>query len=164
MEWHIFPENERRSPAPAFRLPSNRGKPFALDDNRGWGNLVLFFAHGKECPACQAALQEFAARRLEYGAVDAQVVPILPQTAAEIAGMPYPFPVVADPQGTARRQYAELVGVDGTAAEADGPVLFFVLDRYGAAYAAAVLHEPEDPELQPELLEWLDFIELQCPE
>jgi hypothetical protein len=43
-------------------------------------------------------------------------------------------------------------------------VLFFVLDRYGAPYAATVANEPGDEDLHTELLEWLDYIELQCPE
>ena len=165
MQWHIFTEDRRRSPAPSFRLPSSQGKPFSPDDQRGWANLVLFFAHDRSCQRCQAALQEFAARRIEYGAVEAKVIPILPNSAAQVAALTYPFPVLADLEGTARARYAELVGVDASASSArHGRVMLFVLDRYGAPYAAAVLEEPDDPELQVDLLEWLDFIEIQCPE
>ncbi len=165
MQWHIFREDLRRSPAPSFRLPTNQGKSFSPDDQRGWGNLVLFFAHDRSCPICQAALQEFAARRIEYGAVEAKVVPILPSSAAQVAALTYPFPVLADPDGIARARYAGLVGMEErSAGSAHDPVMFFVLDRYGAPYAAGVLDEPDDPDLQAELLEWLDFIEIQCPE
>jgi hypothetical protein len=42
--------------------------------------------------------------------------------------------------------------------------MVFVIDRYGAPYAAVVGADPADPGLHAELLEWLSFIELQCPE
>jgi hypothetical protein len=77
----------------------------------------------------------------------------------------YPFPVLADQEGIARARYADLVGVGPEAPGSDhSPIMLFVLDRYGAPYAATVLDEPDDPELQVDLLEWLDFIEIQCPE
>ena len=165
MQWHIFTEDRRRSPAPSFRLPSSQGKPFSPDDQRGWGNLVLFFGHDRTCSRCQAALQEFAARRIEYGAVEAKIVPVLPNTGAQVAALTYPFPVLADPDGAVRARYGELVGVESFGSRSShDPVMFFVLDRYGAPYAATVLDEPDDPELQLGLLEWLDFIEIQCPE
>jgi hypothetical protein len=42
--------------------------------------------------------------------------------------------------------------------------MLFVLDRYGAPYAALTGPELDDPGLQQEVLEWLAFIEVQCPE
>jgi peroxiredoxin len=159
MEWHIFAENQRRTPAPGFRLPSNRGGTFSLDDYRGWGNVVLFFSHGLDCAACRAALGDFAAHRAAYGAQEAKIVPVIPGSQSDLTEMVYPFALLSDPRGIVRQKYADLLGV-----EPEKHAMVFVLDRYGAPYAGSALLEADDPELQAGVLEWLDFIEIQCPE
>jgi peroxiredoxin len=169
MDWHIFTETERRTPAPAFRLPDSQGRTFAIDDNRGWGNVILFFAHHPDCPCCRETLNEFAARRLEYGADNAKPVVVLPSAPDVVATLDYPFPVLAGEHAAAWLRYAEMLGVHdapGGAPTGEGkpPVMFFVIDRYGSACAGAALPDADAPELHTELLEWLDFIEMQCPE
>jgi peroxiredoxin len=159
MEWHIFPEGRRRHPAPAFRLPSAQGDVVSLDDQRGWDNVVLFFSHGDDCEACQQALREFALRRMQYAAQEAKVFAILPQATERLRDRNYPFPLLADPQRRVYQQYSELLGED-----ADGQVMLFVLDRYGAPYAAVVRRESDGDDMHDEALRWLDYIQLQCPE
>jgi len=88
---------------------------------------------------------------------------VVPTPVAELAvaetAEAYPFPLLADPEGTTRRAYAALLP-----GEPDEGAMVFVLDRYGAPYAALICPEPDDPALPREVLEWLGFIELQCPE
>lgn len=160
MGWYAFPEEVRRRTAPGFCLPSNRGRPISLVDYRGRSNLVLFFAHGMDCAACRRALAEFAGTRADYRAQAAEVLVVSPDATER---MPAPFDVellvLCDPEGGTRRAYAALLP--------DGPgddALLFVLDRYGAPYAALVCPEADAPALHREVLEWLAFIELQCPE
>jgi hypothetical protein len=50
----------------------------------------------------------------------------------------------------------------GDGSEANNVV--FIIDRYGAPYTALVGAEPGDPALHREILEWIGFIEMQCPE
>ncbi len=160
MTWYAFPEGSRRRPAPPFRLPSSQGRLISLADYRGRSNLVLFFAHGMDCAACRRALERFAGHGADYRAQAAEVLAVLPRAIDE--GLTPPIPgllSLADPEGETHRAYAALLP-DGGA----GDVWLFVLDRYGAPYAALAGPEADDPELQQEVLEWLAFIEVQCPE
>lgn len=160
MSWYAFPEHIRQRPAPNFCLPSSRGEPVSLAGYRGYSNLVLFFAHGVECAACRRALARFAGHRAGYRAQTAEVLVIAPGPADEgqtssVSGLP----VLTDPEGETRRAYAALLPE-----ASPGEVLLFVLDRYGAPYAALACPEADGPALQQEALAWLAFIELQCPE
>jgi hypothetical protein len=67
--------------------------------------------------------------------------------------------VLADPENKVRRSYLELMP-DGSQ---EGNVVF-VIDRYGAPYAALAGAEAGDPAVHEEILEWLAFIGIQCPE
>lgn len=159
--WYAFPEDIRRRVAPRFRLSSSQGRPVSLTDYRGRCNLVLLFAHGTDCRACRHAVEVFAVHRDVYRVHAAEVLIVFP-TAAETASIPsfdgYPQ-VLLDPQGAVRQAYAALLP---DASPVD--VLLFVLDRYGAPYAALACPEPDEAALRPEVLEWLAFIEVQCPE
>ena len=162
MRWHSFAEGDRWRPAPAFRLASAEGRLIALSDYRGRANLVLFFAHSAECPACRAALESFIARQADYRQQEAEVVIVLPtpeEAAALRSKLALPFPLLADPDGATRQAYARLLNSTG-----EGDAMLFVLDRYGAPFVAAIAGEPDDPMLHGEILDWLAFIEMQCPE
>ena len=163
MQWYTFSEGQRRRPAPDFRLPSGRGGSAALDDYRGQRNLVLFFTHDGECSPCQALLRDLAARHTEYQSEDAQVVAIVPEARSNVAEMQssldLPFPLLADPDNQVRRGYLELIPDRSETID-----VVFVMDRYGAPYAAVLGPEPGDPAVHEEILEWLGFIEIQCPE
>ena len=160
MTWYAFPESARRHIAPGFSLPSSRGHPVSLTDYRGRSNLVLLFAHGADCPACWQAVESFATHRDAYRAQGTEVLVVCPASAEE-ASLPSPdgLQVLRDPEGTVRRAYAALL--PGASPE---DALLFVLDRYGAPYAAVACPEPDEASLRPEVLEWLAFIEVQCPE
>jgi len=163
MEWFDFSHIQRERPAPSFRLESSQGESVVLSDYRGRKNLVLFFLVELDCSWCRAALQNFADRQREYQERVAQVLVVVSGPAAQLAleeAEAYPSPVLADPEGTARQAYAAIL----PAPVRDNEPLVFVLDRYGAPYAALICPEPGDPTLQREILEWLDFIEFQCPE
>jgi peroxiredoxin Q/BCP len=161
MRWYAFPESARNRTAPAFRLMSGTGRPISLADYRGRSNLVLFFAHGTDCTACCTALAAFAAHRAEYRAQATEVLVVAPVPTDATPKPSYlEFLVLSDATGEVRRAYAALLpnGIG------DDEVLLFVLDRYGAPYAALACPEADDPALQREVLEWLAFIEMQCPE
>lgn len=162
MEWFRFSHLRRDRPAPDFRLPSAQGVPVAPSDYYGRHNLVLLFLPGLDCPKCRAALEIFAAHRREYEEQAARVLVILTGPDAEIAlgrveGVP--FPVLADPDGTVRRAYTALLP-----APVGEEILVFVLDRYRGPQVALVGPDPDDLSLHREILKWLTFFEIQCPE
>ncbi len=161
MEWFSFSPIQRDRPAPAFRLPSSLGRPVALSDYRERGNLVLIFLPGLDAGS-RAALQNFAADMQEYEHWAARVLVIISGPGAESAleeAMAYPFPVLADPEGTVRKAYTAL----RPDLALEEPMVF-VLDRYGGPYAALAPSDLNDPALRQEILRWLTFIEIQCPE
>jgi peroxiredoxin len=148
--------------APAFSLPSGRNGPVALSSYRGRRNLVLFFATRWEREQDRAALRAFARRYGDYQADQTEVLAVLPASQAAVAGLQaeleLPFPLLADAEEKVRASYAALLPTQPDSA------LVFVLDRYRAPYAAVVDADPADPTLHREILDWIDFIELQCPE
>lgn len=165
MTWILFDEADRYQPAPYFQLDGLDGSPVALDDFRGQENLVLFFLHSAGCTDCQAALEGFAARQKEYRLQEAVVLTIFPETMERLGREPalreFPFPVLSDPRGETRRQYAGLMAEHLVGAEDH---LLFVLDQYGAPYAALVEKAFTDPAFHQDVLRWLAYVSIQCPE
>lgn len=162
MEWFRFSHLRRDQPAPAFRLPSVQGMLVAPSDYHGRSNLVLLFLPGLDCPECRAALENFAAHRQEYEEQATQVLVILTNPDAEgaLGQMEgFPFPVLADADGAVRQSYAALL----PAPVGEEP-LVFVLDRYRGPQVALVGRDLDDPALHREILRWLTFFEIQCPE
>ncbi|MBC7227627.1 MAG: redoxin domain-containing protein [Thermoflexales bacterium] len=162
MEWFRFSHLRRDQPAPAFRLPSAQGTVVAPSDYQGRRNLVLLLLPDLECPACRAALRNFSAHREEYEEQAAQVLVILTGPDAEAAlgeTKDWPFPVLADPGGAVRQAYTALLPVP----VGEEP-LVFVLDRYRGPQVALAGRDLDDPSLHREILKWLTFFEIQCPE
>lgn len=166
LTWILFDEADHRRPVPYFRLASALGRPVALDDYRGRDNLVLFFAHSVGCLDCAAALRSFASHMPAYNKQESVILAIFPDPVEEIQDsglLDLPFPLLEDSGSAVRRKFAGLMAeslVD------NGDVLLFVLDRYGAPYAALVLDELGIgmEGFHRETLKWLEYIELQCPE
>lgn len=109
------------------------------------------------------AIPRFSTRLSDYWAENTKVLVIFPHQEdkanilAEASG--FPFPLLVDMANSAREAYLNLLP-DGM----NPGSLLFVLDRYGSPYAALVGGDPDTDELQDQILEWLAFIELQCPE
>ncbi len=166
MDWYIFSETDRQDRAPDFRLESSRGGWVSLDDYRQTTNLVLFFPRDVECgegSACQEALQGFIAHEVEYSAESTVVLAIFPSPVAALAGVSAEIggqiPLLADPAGKTRRAYADLLNP-----EQEGRDLLFVLDRFGAPIVALAEGEAADPAIHTEVVDWLTYAEIKCPE
>ncbi|MCX8068215.1 MAG: redoxin domain-containing protein [Anaerolineae bacterium] len=162
MEWFRFSHLRRDQPAPAFRLLSAQGMLVAPSDFHGRRNLVLLFLPDLNDPGCRAALENFAAHRREYEEQAAQVLVILTNPNVEAAlerAQAFSFPILADPDGAVRQAYAALLP-----APVEDEPLVFVLDRYRGPQVALAGHDLDDPDLHREILKWLTFFEIQCPE
>lgn len=165
MPWILFDEADHRTPVPFFRLDSVQSRKVALDQYRGRDNLVILFVHDANCEACRKALASFAASSRDYLLHDAVVLAIIPQPVlvlqADAFFLDLPFPVLSDPQGATRQNYARLMDASLVPEEAN---LLFVLDQYGGPYAALIEQELDSPTLHRDVLKWLEYIGMQCPE
>jgi hypothetical protein len=110
-----------------------------------------------------ASLRSMAKNRRAFAEQEAEVLAVFASPVEEVTRLQVeeemPFSLFADQDQVVRRSYRSLFAT----AVRDG-VMVLVLDRYGGPYAGLVVDEPDDPSLQSEILDWLAFIEIQCPE
>jgi len=150
-------------------LPSGDGETVCLQDFNEDYSLVLFFTQGAGCEECQDALVSFANHSNEYKSEGAQVVAVLPEEPAQLEEtarqaeslQALPLTLLADPNESARKKYANLMA-EGMVQEDDS--MIFVLDCYGAPYAALVGSELNEETMHHDIIKWLEYIGLQCPE
>ncbi|HIC95105.1 TPA: hypothetical protein EYP12_00585 [Candidatus Bipolaricaulota bacterium] len=145
-----------------FRLPSTEGRLLGPWEFKHRRNLVLLFL--READSSQRLLQALARRYLNLQALHAAVLVIVggdEEGARDLHRrfrLELPFPFLLDPE--------DRVAPLCLGAEASRPALL-LLDRYNALWARL---EPEpqgegEPEAEvQEIEDWLEFIELQCPE
>ena len=121
------------------------------------------FLHAPNEPACRDFLSTLEMRRRDYGKQNARLVVIFPVEANAIADFDQdskPLLALADPGQEVRRRYATLMA-DHLVQDQD--VMLFVMDENGGIYICLVGREP-DLGAQDEILSWLQFIGIQCPE
>ncbi|MGQ9555116.1 MAG: peroxiredoxin family protein [Anaerolineae bacterium] len=142
---------------PYLVLPATDGSWLRLSDYRGRRNLVLVFA-AVDCRPCRELLSSLAHEYTEFRQATAEVVAVVcgPTWQAERLRhqLNLPFLVLADEDGQGHKAF----GATGE----KGAV--YVSNRYGELYA---IYHPAGEQPLPtaaELLEWLQFIEIQCPE
>lgn len=139
-----------------FTLPDAGGRMVKVSDYRQRANLVLFFHHGANCPACCTLLRDLVAHAPEYHAADAVLLAI---------GLD---------EATGTQRLSEAIGVAciclsdpaGRAAERQGLTVpaVVVTDRYGEIWAAWIGGETHRLPTGQDVADWLEFIEIQCPE
>jgi hypothetical protein len=172
MLWIRFDEQDRRTSAPPFCLSSNMGKRVCLQDLYEKNNLVIVFMHAVDCQDCHSTINAFAERELEYRGQESQVLIILPNGVQErgtsgngklLAALSEGMGarLLFDPGWVTRKAYAELMSAD--LVDEDDNMLF-VLDAYGAPYTAVIAKHFDKGEIHNEVLSWLQYINIQCPE
>jgi len=145
---------------PGFMLPAIDGSSVSLESYRGRTNLVVVFAGDRidESPVA-VLLEELAARKEEFTLEAAQVlVAVSSQPAAVPQRGRWAFPVLVDDGAHIHRNVGAI-----DAAGRPAPAVF-VTDRFREILAAYL---PGDGSALPgakEILDWLVFINIQCPE
>ena len=70
--------------------------------------------------------------------------------------------MLCDPAGAVRARYAALAAPPGLIP--DEAHLIYLLDVYGVPWSAYFSVRLDDPDLHSDILSWLAFIGIQCPE
>lgn len=159
-----FDEADHRVPTPRFTLESITGKQVSSDVDYGNKNLVLLFVHDLHCHACLSFLRSFESRLAEYLSREARIFVIFPASAEGqvetdllmVGGIDY----LIDENHEVRRAYVNLIAPGLVPPNA---VMFFLLDSFGAPYVCLSAAEPS-LEAHPDMLGWLQYISIQCPE
>ena len=143
---------------PDFVLTSSEGEPTQISDYRGRSNLVLALADEPD----GGYLGEMARRHAEFLEEEAKVAAIF-QCSWKRARLikdqqQLPFLVLADGDGTVYRSLGAL-----TPAGKLAPAVY-ITDRFGETFAAYRTADGQPVPSTDELLEWLRFINRQCPE
>jgi peroxiredoxin len=170
MTWIMFTDQDRTTTAPDFSLPAVGSGKASRRDYYQSDNLVLFFLHGVDhqghpCVTCQAVLDDLANHWSGYRARDAKILVLIPEVEWILAKGIYlaqsVIPLLADEHGSIRSGYISLVDAELVQ---EGDCLLFVLDNYGVPYAACIAPELDQAGLHIEIMSWLDYIGVQCPE
>lgn len=142
---------------PLCELPDAQGQVHRYPRRHRRRALVLYGAERGDCPACRAYLTALAALAPQIAAEEAELVVV-------VSGRPAPAVVGAagtvlfDPDGRVFRRW-------GAVDPAGQPVAaLFVADRFGTLYARALAGPDHALPPAAEVVDWLRFINIQCPE
>lgn len=145
-----------------FALPSAAGKQVQLSDCRGRANLVVVLAGARGSRPRLELLRQLASRHAAILEQETQVMAVLccprEQAQAIKARAQLPFIVLADSDGAVHRSL-------GAFDHSGLPRLaVYVTDRYGEVFAAWRTATGDASPTAQEILEWLEFVNRQCPE
>src|SRR5437773_5017642 len=145
---------------PGFMLPAIDGSSVSLESYRGRTNLVVVFAGDKmdESPVGML-LEELVARREEFTLEATQVlVAVTSQPATGPQPGRWAFTVLVDDGAHIHRNVGATDAVGRPAPAVN------VTDRFREIYAAYLSGQGSALPGAKEILEWLVFINIQCPE
>lgn len=147
---------------PDFHLISSEGQYVAVSDYRGHRNLVLVFVGSPSCNSCHQLLTNLARSYPEFLAWEAEVLVVVQCSIREAGFIKHryslPFPVLADEGGQVHR------AVGAWTADRKPAVVIYITDRFGEICKVYRLGQGHPLPTPAEMLEWLRFIEIQCPE
>lgn len=142
-----------------FSLPSTLGHPIRISDFRNRVNLVVMICAPQSIEALYPILADLNLVNSELVTENTQALVVLPVSLDEAEQLHDEFsltyPLMADADGKVTR---EMIQVHQPGLE------MYILDRYGEIYAVERIetggHLPESREI----LDWVRFMEIQCPE
>jgi peroxiredoxin len=163
MTWLHTKESLQWRTAPDFNLESIQGFDLSLSSFWYRSNMVLVFCRPQSDPQLKAFCDQLAGINRAIQAEVGKLVLLLyedqsgQKNGAYLQGLP--FAVLRDRLGHVHERYQAFLP-----AIAESGFVIFVLDRYGAIFAAYNGHQLSDPLPGSEIVDWLQYIELQCPE
>ncbi len=147
---------------PNVILQDEQGREVQIQDYRHHSNLVLIFSGKPLTKEFQQMLAAITKRYSEFKFEKSEVLAILDGTHTDLArlqaGQDYPFPLLLDPGGEAHRE------AGATAAGGQPAFTVVVLDRYCEIYAIYRVNQSSPRPAVQNLIDWLEYIGLQCDE
>lgn len=142
---------------PDLALPDRAGQRVDLSRRRGQANLVMVFLGIDSRRAELAALlAELRAQAAEFLAENTRLALVIPGGAALPDEAGQEFMVLVDEDGAAHRRVGAADAAGQPAAAA------FVTDRFGEIYDSSL--PGEGGFTAAAMLDWLRYVEIQCPE
>jgi peroxiredoxin len=133
----------------------------ALDDYYEKGSMVLLFIPQDLASGDMAPVNELIDQQNRIEGENAHFVAISSQPFADLyQNQNLAFPLLVDAGGSIRASYTNLVAPGLVGKE---NIFIFILDTYGAPQVCLVGKEPGE-DFVNELLSWLLYISIQCPE
>lgn len=145
---------------PSFQLPSTEGCNLGPREFKQRQNLILVFLHGAECIPSRTLLKDLTHEYPKFQTLDAELLVIVggeERAANDLHDqMELFFPLLLDPQD----------GVAALCLCAEGMLrpAILVADRYNILWARLLPNEEDGAIEIHEVLQQLQFFELQCPE
>lgn len=145
---------------PDLLLTTASGRRVQLSDYRGRSNLVLVFTDDQRATA--ELLSEMARSYDQFKSEEAEIIAVAQCSEHECAQieeqLKLPFAVLSDEDGRIHRE----VGASDQRGHAAAAA--YVTDRYGEVFAACRTRDGQVLPGAAEILSWLEFINIQCPE
>ena len=133
----------------------------ALDDYYEKGSMVLLFIPQDLASGDMAPVNELIDQQKRIEGENGHFVAISSQPFADLyQNQNSAFPLLVDAGGSLRASYSNLVASGLIGKE---NIFIFILDTYGAPQVCLVGKEPGE-DFVNELLSWLLYISIQCPE
>lgn len=143
-----------------FELRSANDRSIRLSDYRGRSNLVLIFADGRKQTI--ELLSQLATAYEHVKDEGAEILTIGQDSREQCANfkerLRLPFPILADEDGRIHREVGA-VDEQGRAAAA-----IYITDRFGEVFGIYRTREGNKLPTVADLLNWLEFVNSQCPE
>jgi peroxiredoxin len=156
IEVHLLNPGDR---LPDFSLPSTLGRPIRVSDFRNRTNLVVIFSNPEQLEAilpCLAELDQAAPELIEENTQVILVLPIALERAENLKDrFDLNFPILADEHG---HVIDDLIHVHQPGTEV------YILDRYGEIFAVERIETADRFPPANEIIDWVRFIEIHCPE
>lgn len=145
---------------PNATLPLAGGGSLSLDSFLPRSDLVIvMLGAGPIVPAAALLLDELARARAMIEAEDGQVLLVVATDPGRVpSDWPWPFPPLLD---SGARFHARVGAMD---AQGQPATSFYVTDRYREIYATARPEHAGWPTTADDVLRWLTFVNIQCPE
>ena len=141
-------------------LATADGQPLSLERYRPrWNLVVLMLGAGPLAAPAARLLEQLAVARAEVEAEDGQIVVVAADMPARWHDpWPYAFPLAFDVDATLHRR----VGAVDSAGRPD--VALYVTDRFREIFAVLRPRDARWPASARDVIEWLTFVNIQCPE
>lgn len=149
-------------PIPFRDHPATDGRTTSLGPLRGRRQVCLFLAHDPDCGACFGYARQLRRHGAALDAADTTLVIAAPATAQQLESWQHGLApndlLIADPDGSWRTALTGALHLDPNATSV------VLLDRFLAPRVTASAPEAGGLPDPSAVIEWLDFLGLECPE